>query len=437
MNVLLAYSGGLDTSFLVAWLTREQGHAVTTLSVDCGGWSPAERDELERRALATGAVAHVFVDGRAELYARVVRWLIAGNVRRGDVYPLSVGAERGLQAEILAREALARGFDAVAHGCTAAGNDQVRFEAALATLAPELAVLAPVRELGLSRDEQRRYLGEQGLALPPSGGRYSVNAGLWGLTIGGGELATSWESLPEEAWRWTRGARGSGGFVVSFERGEPVALDGEALAPVALIERLNEAAGALGAGRGYHLGDTVLGIKGRIAFEAPAAEILLLAHRELEKLVLTEEQRTTKDQLGDQYGRRLHQGLFHDPLQRDIEALFASSQERVTGRVRVSVRAGAVLVEGVESPFSLMGASDARYGERAATGTDPRAALGFARILAEPARLHRKAGSSATAAAPARHQPTHTPPPSQEGDAREKVPGPDRGTRIPEEKKIR
>jgi len=393
MRVLLAYSGGLDTSFLVAWLTREQGHEVTTLSIDCGGWSPAERDELERRALATGAVQHVFVDARAELYARVIRWLIAGNVRRGEVYPLSVGAERGLQAEILAREARARGFDAAAHGCTAAGNDQVRFEAALATLAPELVVLAPVRELGLARDEQRRYLAEQGLALPPAGGCYSVNAGLWGLTIGGGELATSWEALPEDAWRWTRGAQGSGTFVVSFERGEPVALDGEALEPVALIERLNERAGALGAGRGYHLGDTVLGIKGRIAFEAPAAEVLLTAHRELEKLVLTEEQRGTKDQLGDQYGRRLHQGLFHDPLQRDVEALFASSQERVTGRARVIVRSGAVLVEGVESRFSLMGASDARYGERAAKGTDPRAALGFARILAEPARLHRKAGS--------------------------------------------
>jgi len=393
MKVLLAYSGGLDTSFLVAWLTREQGHEVTTLSIDCGGWSAAERDELEQRALATGAVAHVLVDARAELYTRVIRWLIAGNVRRGEVYPLSVGAERGLQAEILAREALARRFDAVAHGCTAAGNDQVRFEAALATLAPELVVLAPVRELGLSRDEQRKYLSEQGLALPPSGGRYSVNAGLWGLTIGGGELATSWEALPEDAWRWTRGARGSGIFVVTFERGEPVALDGEALPPVELIERLNEGAGALGAGRGYHLGDTVLGIKGRIAFEAPAAELLLLAHRELEKLVLTEEQRLTKDQLGDQYGRRLHQGLFHDPLQRDIEALFDSSQERVTGRARVCVRGGAALVEGVESPFSLMSASDARYGERAATGTDPRAALGLARILAEPARLHRKAGA--------------------------------------------
>jgi argininosuccinate synthase len=396
MKVLLAYSGGLDTSFLVAWLTKEQGHEVTTLAIDCGGWSAAEKAELERRALATGAKAHLLIDARAELYRRVIRWLVAGNVRRGEVYPLSVGAERGLQAEILAREGLARGFDAVAHGCTAAGNDQVRFEAALSTLAPELTVLAPVRELGLSRDEQRAWLAKAGCALPPSGGRYSVNAGLWGLTIGGQELLTSWGSLPDDAWHWTKGGPGDGTFVVAFERGEPVALDGEALEPVALIERLNERAGALGAGRGYHLGDTVLGIKGRIAFEAPAAEVLLSAHRELEKLVLTEEQRTTKDCLGDQYGRRLHVGLFHDPFQRDIEALLASSQERVTGRARVRVRGGATLVEGVESPFSLMNVSDARYGERAAQGTDPRAALGYARILAEPARLFRKAGAKAS-----------------------------------------
>jgi argininosuccinate synthase len=205
MQVLLAYSGGLDTSFLVAWLTREQGHVVTTLSIDCGGWSAAERDELERRALALGAVAHRFVDARAELYGRVIRWLIAGNVRRGGVYPLSVGAERGLQAEFLARAARAGGFEAVAHGCTAAGNDQVRFEAALAILASDLPVLAPVRELGLASEEQRAWLERHGLPLPPSGGAYSVNAGLWGLTIGGRELLTSGGVLPDEAWQWTRG----------------------------------------------------------------------------------------------------------------------------------------------------------------------------------------------------------------------------------------
>ncbi len=419
MHVLLAYSGGLDTSFLVAWLAREQGHEVTTLSIDCGGWTRSMRAELARRARSCGAREHLLVDARAELYLRVIRWLIAGNVRRGGVYPLSVGAERGLQAEILARMAGERGFGAVAHGCTAAGNDQVRFEAALAMLAPGLTVLAPVRELGLSRDEQRSYLKRHGLPLPPEGGRYSINAGLWGLTIGGRELQTSWEALPEEAWHWTRGtAPGSTGtFVIGFERGEPVRLDGESLAPLELIERLNRRAGALGAGRGYHLGDTVLGIKGRIAFEAPAAEVLIAAHRELEKLVLTEEQRTWKDTLGDVYGRRVHQGLFHDPFQRDIEAFLGSSQERVCGEARVRISGGAVLVEGVDSPFSLMAVSDARYGERAAAGTDPRAALGLARILAEPARLHRLAGKEeghgALATDGTGARPTHLPPPTR------------------------
>jgi argininosuccinate synthase len=398
MRVLLAYSGGLDTSYLVAWLTRERGCRVETLAVDCGGWTAGEREALRERALALGAVEHRLVDGREELYRRVLRWLIAANVRRGEVYPLSVGAERGLQAELLARLARAEGFDAVAHGCTAAGNDQVRFEAALATVAPGLEVLAPVRDLAPSRDEQRAYLAGAGLPVPPAGGRYSINAGLWGVTIGGGPMHTSGEPLPEDAWEWTRGGHGSATFAVAFEAGNPVGLDGRELEPVALIEELNRTAGTLGVGRGYHLGDTVLGIKGRIAFEAPAAEVLLAAHRELEKLVLTEDQRFWKDHLGDVYGRRLHQGLFHDPLQRDLEAFFSSSQERVSGTARVRLEGGAARVEGVDSPYSLMAASDARYGERAASGSLPAAALGLARTLAEPARLHRLAGAKAVKA---------------------------------------
>jgi argininosuccinate synthase len=400
MRVLLAYSGGLDTSYLIAWLTREQKARVSALTVDCGGFSAQEKLALAQRALALGALEHRFVDAREELFDRVLRWLIAANVKRGGVYPLSVGAERGLQAEVLAREAQRGGYDAVAHGCTAAGNDQVRFEAALSTIAPGLKVLAPVRDLAPSRDAQRAYLAAANLPAPPAGGRYSVNAGLWGLTIGGAEMHDSREPLPESAWQWTKGGSGRSRISIGFERGAPCSLQEETLPavelpPVELIERLNLEAGALGVGRGYHLGDTVLGIKGRIAFEAPAAEVLLAAHRELEKLVLTEEQRFWKDHLGDVYGRRLHQGLFHDPFQRDLEAFFASSQARVTGTAHVRLENGALLVEGVESPFSLLSASDARYGERAATGSDPAGALGLARVLAEPARLFRRAGEKA------------------------------------------
>lgn len=395
MRVLLAYSGGLDTSYLVAWLVREKGCEVTAATVDCGGTDGAERVALAERALALGAREHRWIEGRGELYGRVLRWLIAGNVRRGGVYPLSVGAERGVQAELLAELARREGFDALAHGCTAAGNDQVRFEAALAVVAPGLEVLAPVRDLAPSREEQVAWLRAQDLPLPPSGGRYSVNAGLWGLTIGGGAMKGSAEALPEDAWVWTQGGGGEARLSIDFEAGEPVAVDGQRLAAVELIESLNARGAKLGVGRGYHLGDTVLGIKGRIAFEAPAAELILGAHRELEKLVLTEEQRFWKDHLGEVYGRRLHQGLLHDPFMRDVEAFFASTQGRVSGRAHIHASGGRALVEGVESPYSLLDASDARYGERPAAGSDPRGAAFLGRILAEPGRLARRAALAA------------------------------------------
>lgn len=399
MRVLLAYSGGLDTSYLVAWLTRESGAEVTAVTVDCGGFDADERCSIARRAVELGAVEHRYLDGRPALYAQVVRWLIAGNVRRGGVYPLSVGAERGVQAEMLARLAREEGFDALAHGCTAAGNDQVRFEAALAVVAPGLEVLAPVRDRAPSREEEVAWMRAQGFEVPAKSGRFSINAGLWGLTIGGGPMLGSSEPLPEDAWVWTRGGKGEARLAIDFERGEPVAVDGERTEAVALIEHLNERAGALGVGRGYHLGDTVLGIKGRIAFEAPAAEVLLGAHRELEKLVLTEDQRFWKDHLGEVYGRRLHQGLLHDPFMRDVEAFLASSQAVVSGRAHVHLTGGRALVEGVESAHSLLAASDARYGERPAAGSDPRGAAFLGRILAEPARLARRAAELAADAA--------------------------------------
>jgi argininosuccinate synthase len=230
VRVLLAYSGGLDTSYLVGWLTRVEGCAGhgSGPSTAAVGARRSERD-IESRALALGAVEHRFVDARKELFERVMRWLVAGNVRRGAAYPLSVGAERGLQAEMLAREAReARegGFDACAHGCTAAGNDQVRFEAALSTIAPHLKVLAPVRDLAPSRDDQRQWLAEQKLPVPAAGRKYSVNQGLWGVTIGGGELHTSNQALPEEAWYWTKDGHGRATLKIGVRAGVPVSLDG-------------------------------------------------------------------------------------------------------------------------------------------------------------------------------------------------------------------
>ena len=399
-RVLLAYSGGLDTSYLVAWLTHEHACEVTALTVDCGGTTPKERRAREQRALACGAVAYRAVDARGDLFDRVLCYLIAGNARRGETYPLCVAAERGIQAEVLADLARREAFDAVAHGCTGAGNDQVRFESALAVVAGEVLVLAPIRDAAVQREEERAYLARHGVVVERAESTYSVNQGLWGLTIGGGVLLASRDPLPEEAWRWTRGAPHPGarsGVRVDFERGVPVALDGRKRAPVPLIEQLNRMGGAAGVGRGYHLGDTVLGHKGRIAYEAPAAEILLAAHRELEKLVLTEEQRLWKDQLASGYGRLLHRGQLHEPALRDIEAFLASSQARVTGSVRVAFRGGSAVVEGLESPFSLLAASDARYGERPAGGSNAQGAVWLARTLAEPARLARLAGRAAGA----------------------------------------
>ncbi|MEO8504537.1 MAG: argininosuccinate synthase [Acidobacteriota bacterium] len=393
--VVLAFSGGLDTSFCVPLLREQLGRPVVTVTVDTGGLDEAARQALAERARQLGAVEHHLIDARANYFDSVLRFLILGNVRRGQLYPLCVGAERVLQAQQVALAAKRLGSDAVAHGCTAAGNDQVRFEVALRTLAPELDILAPVRDQPRSRVEQVAFLEARGLPVPAHGAAYSTNRGLWGVTIGGRETLTSSGSIPESAWVLTRGAfdRVSSPvrMVLAFERGVPVAIDGEALAPVALLERLDAIAGPLGIGRGIHLGETILGIKGRVAFEAPAAEILLNAHRELEKLVLTGRQQRVKDQASAIYGDLVHEGQLLDPAARDIEALLLSSQQRVTGEVTLMLRQGSVFVEGTDSPFSLLAATRGKYGEAAGewTAADAR---GFSRVVGIPSMLAARAG---------------------------------------------
>jgi argininosuccinate synthase len=290
------------------------------------------------------------------------------------------------------------GSSMIAHGCTAAGNDQVRFEVALRTLAPELQVLAPVRDHAFMRSTEQAYLQERGLPLPPSGAAYSINRGLWGVTIGGKETLTSGGSIPESAWVLSREAftspRASERYTLRFEQGRPTALDGVALEPVALIERLEALAAPFGIGRGIHLGDTIIGTKGRVAFEAPAAEVLLSAHRELEKLVLSARQQRIKDSVAAPYGDLVHEGQLLDPVCRDIEALLLCSQQRVTGEVHLLLRTGSLFIEGVESPYSLMSASKGIYGE-AAGEWSAADALGFSKILALPGVFHRRAGQGA------------------------------------------
>ncbi|HEU4698631.1 MAG TPA: argininosuccinate synthase [Gemmatimonadales bacterium] len=386
----LAFSGGLDTSYCVPRLA-EAGWAVHTVYVNTGGASAEERAAIRRQALAVGAVAHHEVDARAEVFDRFVRYLIQGNVLRGEVYPLSVAAERTQQAIAVVRVAREIGAAAVAHGSTGAGNDQVRFDVALRVLAPELEIVTPIRDAGLTRPEAIRFLEARGLPVPGQAGAYSVNAGLWGTTWGGGWTHDSWAGPPAELLDPPAGAPAPREVVLGWQRGLPVALDGQAGEGAELVDRINLLARAYGFGRDIHVGETTIGIKGRVGFEAGAALLLIRAHRELEKLVLTRWQMFWKDQLAKFYGDRLHEGQYFDPALRDIEALIASSQARVEGETRVRLAPGRFQVVGTRSPYSMMDPAVATYGEdnRLWTGEEAR---GFARVSAIPSLIARRAG---------------------------------------------
>jgi len=396
--IVLAYSGGLDTSFLVPWLAENYKRPIITVTVDTGGIDAAAANTLRERALALGAIEHHQIDARADYFEQVLRFLIIGNVRRGQLYPLCVGAERVMQAQQIALMARKLGTQSIAHGCTAAGNDQVRFEVALRTLAPELEIIAPVRDHAFKRQEELEFLQTRKLPVPPHGAAYSINRGLWGVTIGGTETLTSKGSIPESAWVLSKDAftqpRLAERHSIEFREGRPVGLDGKSMSPVEVIEALETLAGPFGIGRGIHLGDTIIGTKGRVAFEAPAAETLLNAHPELEKLVMTGRQQRIKELVAGPYGDWVHEGQLLDPVCRDIEALFLSSQSRVTGTVHVLFRPGSVFIEGVESPYSMMAASKGVYGEAVGEWT-PTDALGFSKIVALTGVFHHRAGQQA------------------------------------------
>ncbi len=393
--IVLAYSGGLDTSFLVPWLKDNYGRPIITVTVDTGGIDAAGAKTLRERALALGAIEHHQIDARADYFEQVLRFLVMGNVRRGQLYPLCVGAERVMQAQQIALMARKLGTNSIAHGCTAAGNDQVRFEVAMRTLAPELEVIAPVRDKAFKRQEELDYLQSRKLPVPPFGAAYSINRGLWGVTIGGKETLTSEGSIPDHAWVLSKDAftnpKAPAKHTIHFEKGRPVGIDGKTMSAVDVVEQLEALGAPYGIGRGIHLGDTIIGTKGRVAFEAPAAETLLTAHRELEKLVLTPRQQRIKESLAGPYGDWVHEGQLLDPVCRDIEALFISSQERVTGKVHVLFRPGSLFIEGVESPHSLMAASKGVYGESHGEWT-PQDALGFSKIVSLTGMFHARAG---------------------------------------------
>ncbi len=393
-KAVLAFSGGLDTSFCVVYL-QEQGYDVVTVTVDTGGFTAEELAGIEARARALGALRHVTRDGRQALYDQMVTYVIKGNLLRGGVYPLSVGPERIIQAAEVARVARQEGAVAVAHGSTGAGNDQVRFDVALRVLAPELEILTPIRDLGLSRAEEAAFLQEQGFDVPLLSRNYSLNRGLLGTTLGGKETKGSWEVPPDSVYPTVvpvdQAPDTAATVIIGFEAGLPVSLDGEALGGLALMAQLDALGAQHGFGKAIHLGDTILGIKGRIALEAPAPLILVAAHRELEKLVLTKQQAFWKQQLAEVYGNLLHEGLYFDPVIRDIEALIDSSQRRVTGEAKVQLFKGHLSVTGVRSPYSLLAQDVATYGEENVLW-DGRDARGFSKIYGIQAMLAHRVG---------------------------------------------
>lgn len=381
-RLLLSFSGGLDTSFCVVHFRGD--YEVTTVTFDCGGLDEAEHARIAARSRECGAVAHQVVDLRQELCERILTPLIRTGYLKGENYPLCVGAERGLQAAHLARLANEQGFDAVAHGCTAAGNDQVRFDVTLRTLLrPGIENLAPIRDLMPSRAESAAAIEAAGLAVAKKDTTYSVNTSLWGTTMGGGPLHDPALPVPRDLRHRVLAPEDVTAapleLTIGFDHGVPVSLDGDEAPMPELIERLNAIGAEHGLGRDVHTGDTVLGIKGRIVFEAPAALLLHRAHLEIDKLVLSKHQLTLRNHLLPLYGQLLHEGLWLDPVMADVEAYFAHEQRVSVGEVTLRLGAGTVELVGVDTPNSRM-KGKARYGE-GTSGWNGRDTEGFSKIL--------------------------------------------------------
>jgi argininosuccinate synthase len=390
-KVVLAFSGGLDTSYCVV-LLKDQGYEVTTVLVDTGGLGEDEKAQVQKRAEELGTSKHVVIDARVALYDRYISYLIKGNYQRNGSYPGVVGVERYIQAEAVTKFAIAEGVDALAHGSTGAGGDHVRFDVVIRTLAPNLEIITPIREGEVKRETSTAYLRERGFHVDDKTLTYSVNEGLAGTSIGGGETYNSWGYLPEEAWvnvKSVADAPDDGAeIVIRFDNGLPIACetaDGEVLAKAgsgepsyAVLALLNTLSAQHGIGRGVHTGMAIAGNPARLGFEAPGLLTIIAAHRELERAVLTPRQQNAKAPLGAQYGDMIHEALYYDPLMDDIAAFLDSSQTRVTGDVRVKLLKGNVICMGTRSPFSLIEAgrrNGAIYGHSSSmwTGVEARA----------------------------------------------------------------
>ncbi|GAB2766449.1 argininosuccinate synthase [Rhabdobacter roseus] len=388
-KVVLAFSGGLDTSFCVKYLAEDRGYEVYSVLVDTGGFSEEELQAIEANAYALGVKHHTAVSKTREYYEDCLKYLIFGNILKNNTYPLSVSAERIFQAVAVAEYAREIGAQAIAHGSTGAGNDQVRFDMAFRIIAPEAEIITPIRDLKLSREAEIEYLTQKGVQRDWKKAEYSINKGLWGTSVGGKETLTSQKYLPETAWPTPVSKTEEETITLTFEKGELVGLNGETLTPVQAIQKLTELAQPFGIGRDIHVGDTIIGIKGRVGFEAAAPLIIIKAHHTLEKHVLTEQQLYWKEQLANWYGSLLHKGQFVEPVMRNIETFLTDTQAHVTGQVHVRLAPYRFYVEGIESPYDLMSSVFGSYGEmnNAWTGDDVR---GFSKVASNQVMIYQK-----------------------------------------------
>lgn len=381
-KVILAFSGGLDTSFCVLYL-KEQGYEVISLTVGTGSMTEKEKKVIANRAKELGVKEHIFVDAKDSFYKNIITYVIKGNLLRGGVYPLCAGPERMVIAEVAVRVAQKEKALYVAHGSTGAGNDQIRFELGIKSLDPSLQIIAPIRDLQITRAEEIAFLQNKKIKVSTISKSYSINKGLLGTTIGGKETKNSWNPLPEEIYPDTiplaKTPNKSETIIISFKQGIPVAINNKKMNGITIMEYLSKVGGKHGVGKNIHLGNTILGIKGRVGFTAPAIMILIKSHKELEKLVQTKWQSFWKDTLSEIYGGFLHEALYYDPIMRDIKALLDSSQKYVEGDVKVKLFKGNIIIEGCKSPYSMMNPKVAIYGEENMMWTGAEA-LGFAKI---------------------------------------------------------
>ncbi|WP_158962026.1 argininosuccinate synthase [Myroides fluvii] len=387
-KIVLAFSGGLDTSFCVIYL-KELGYEVHAVVVNTGGFSPEELQTIEQKAYSLGVASHTTIDETENYYNESVKYLIFGNVLKNGTYPLSVSAERVCQATAIANYAKKIKATAVAHGSTGAGNDQVRFDMIFNILIPNIEIITPIRDLKLSREEEIVYLAKHGVAINAEKAKYSINKGLWGTSVGGKETLTSNLYLPEEAWPTPVTKTTPEVVEIVFEHGEPIALNGIQMTPTEVIQQLQDLAQPFGIGRDIHVGDTIIGIKGRVGFEAAAPLILVKAHHTLEKHTLTKWQLSWKEQLSTFYGNYLHEGQFHDPVMRDLEAFLSSTQQTVNGKVWIELHPHRFVVQGIESDNDLMSNAFGSYGEmnNTWTGEDVK---GFSKIFGNQVMIWHK-----------------------------------------------